>query len=157
MDVTRKLSLPQQFLDWVLSPVSNHDHWVQEEETWSSVRQTVRRCSPCGLACGHRIRGHIPYRHGCILFIVAYMFVKSFPGRMGNFPKPFNPHCCHFPWSYCLECCNTLVPFMVSLFLGPILDPRFPMFGSIMAFIAHILAVVGMVGFFEFLVRIQSI
>jgi 1,3-beta-glucan synthase len=48
-----------------------------------------------------------------------------------------------------------LALFMVSLFLGPILDPRFPKFGSIMAFIAHIFAVVGMVGFFEFLVRIR--
>jgi len=40
---------------------------------------------------------------------------------------------------------------MVSLFLGPYLGPRFPLFGTVVAFIAHSLAVVGMVSFFEFL------
>jgi len=44
-----------------------------------------------------------------------------------------------------------LVLFLVSLFLGPMLDPVFPRFGSVMAFIAHALGVVGMLGFFEFL------
>ena len=40
----------------------------------------------------------------------------------------------------------------VSLFLGPMLDSVSPKFGSAIAFIAHVLALVGMVGFFDFLV-----
>jgi len=35
--------------------------------------------------------------------------------------------------------------------LGPMLDPTFPKFGSTMAFIAHMLGLLGMVGFFELL------
>jgi ABC-type spermidine/putrescine transport system permease subunit II len=34
------------------------------------------------------------------------------------------------------------------------LDPVFPKFGSVIAFIAHFLGVVGMLGFFEFLVSL---
>ena len=45
-----------------------------------------------------------------------------------------------------------LILFFVSLFLGPMLDSVAPKFGSAIAFIAHVLALVGMVGFFEFLV-----
>ena len=45
-----------------------------------------------------------------------------------------------------------LILFFVSLFLGPLLDSVPPKFGSVIVFIAHVLALVGMVGFFEFLV-----
>jgi len=44
-----------------------------------------------------------------------------------------------------------VVQFLVSLFMGPMLDPTFPKFGSTMAFIAHALGLLGMIGFFEFL------
>ena len=37
VDVAWKLAVAQQFLDWVLSTVANNDHWVQEEETRTSV------------------------------------------------------------------------------------------------------------------------
>ncbi|KAF7342101.1 putative 1,3-beta-D-glucan synthase subunit [Mycena venus] len=43
-----------------------------------------------------------------------------------------------------------LVLFLVSLFLGPMLDSVFPLFGSVVAAIAHILGLVGTIGFFEF-------
>jgi len=87
-----------------------------------------------------------------VLFIIGYMFVKAFPATNGKLPPApliriavisLGP----IVWNAAI----LLVLFMVSLFLGPILDPRFPLFGSVMAFIAHFLAVIGMVGFFEFL------
>lgn len=89
-----------------------------------------------------------------ILFIIAYLFVKSFPGTNGKQPPAaliriavisLGP----IVWNAAI----LLVFFMVSLFLGPVLDPRFPLFGATMASMAHVLAIVGMVGFFEFLVR----
>ena len=45
-----------------------------------------------------------------------------------------------------------LILFFVSLFLGLLLDSVPPKFGSVILFIAHVLALVGMVGFFESLV-----
>ncbi|KAJ8082249.1 1,3-beta-D-glucan synthase [Marasmius tenuissimus] len=86
-----------------------------------------------------------------ILFTVAYMFVKSFPvdGQLQNSPLlriavvSLGP----IVWNAAV----LLVLFIFSLFLGPMLDPMFPMFGSVMAFIAHALATVGMIAFFEFL------
>lgn len=89
-----------------------------------------------------------------ILFIVAYMFVKSFPDENGDqSPSPLIRIAVISLGPIVWNAAILLVLFLVSLFLGPILDPRYPMFGSAMAFIAHILAVIGMVGFFEFLVR----
>lgn len=89
-----------------------------------------------------------------VLFVIAYLFVKSFPASNGKQPPAaliriavisLGP----IVWNAAI----LLVQFMASLFLGPMLDPRYPLFGAIMASIAHILAVLGMVGFFEFLVR----
>jgi len=89
------------------------------------------------------------------LFIIAYMFVKAFPGSNGKQPPaPLIRIAVISLGPIVWNAAVLLTLFMVSLFLGPILDPRYPKFGAIMAFIAHILAVVGMVGFFEFLVRI---
>ena len=87
-----------------------------------------------------------------VLFTVAYMFVKSFPvdGQWQNSPLlriavvSLGP----IVWNAAV----LLVLFLFSLLLGPMLDPMFPMFGSVMAFIAHTLAVIGMIAFFEFLV-----
>ncbi|KAF7972714.1 hypothetical protein HWV62_41527 [Athelia sp. TMB] len=87
-----------------------------------------------------------------VLFVIAYLFVKSFPASNGKQPPAaliriavisLGP----IVWNAAI----LLVQFMASLFLGPMLDPRYPLFGAIMASIAHILAVLGMVGFFEFL------
>ncbi|KAJ7326227.1 hypothetical protein DFH08DRAFT_940941 [Mycena albidolilacea] len=50
-----------------------------------------------------------------------------------------------------------LALFIVSLFLGPILDINFPKFGSAIAFIAHGLGLVGMLGFFEFLYAVLGL
>jgi len=49
-----------------------------------------------------------------------------------------------------------IVLFLVSIFLGPILSSVCVKFGAVMAFTAHILAVIGMVAFFEFLWFLES-
>ncbi|KZP21310.1 glycosyltransferase family 48 protein [Athelia psychrophila] len=87
-----------------------------------------------------------------LLFIISYLFVKSFPAANGKQPPAaliriaiisLGP----IVWNAAV----LLVQFMVSLFLGPMLDARYPLFGAIMASVTHVLAVVGMIGFFEFL------
>ncbi|KII91785.1 glycosyltransferase family 48 protein [Plicaturopsis crispa FD-325 SS-3] len=86
------------------------------------------------------------------VFIIAYMFVKSFPGSNGKQPpSPLIRIAVISLGPIVWNAAVLLVLFMVSLFLGPMLDPRFPLFGSVMAFIAHVLGVLGMIGFFEFL------
>ncbi|KIK37332.1 glycosyltransferase family 48 protein [Suillus luteus UH-Slu-Lm8-n1] len=47
-----------------------------------------------------------------------------------------------------------LVQFIISVFLCPMMDPTFLRFGSVMTSTAHVLGVVGMLGFFEFLSRL---
>jgi 1,3-beta-glucan synthase len=84
---------------------------------------------------------------------VAYMFVKSSTNR-GGF-RPPSPLIRILVISIGPMVWNAgvlAVQFLISLFLGPILDNTFPKFGSTMAFIAHALGLVGMIGFFEFLV-----
>ena len=88
-----------------------------------------------------------------ILFVVAYLFVKSFPqvtGRENASPlvRIAIVSLGQIVWNAAV----LLILFFVSLFLGPMLDSVSPKFGSAIAFIAHVLALVGMVGFFEFLV-----
>jgi 1,3-beta-glucan synthase len=92
-----------------------------------------------------------------ILFTIAYMFVKAFPAPNGKqTPAPLIRIIIIALGPVGWNAAVLLVLFMVSLFLGPFLDRSFPRFGTVMAFIAHSLAVVGMVGFFEFLVRIAA-
>ncbi|KAJ6588554.1 glycosyltransferase family 48 protein [Mycena capillaripes] len=86
------------------------------------------------------------------IMIIAYMFVKAFPDASGNYPA--NPliriaviSLGPIVWNAAV----LLALFLVSLFLGPILDSSFPKFGSVIAFIAHALGAIGMLGFFEFL------
>jgi 1,3-beta-glucan synthase len=88
-----------------------------------------------------------------VLFIVAYMFVKSFPDREGN--QPPNPllrigvvSIGPILWNATV----LLVFFVISLFLGPMMG-SWPKFGSVIAAIAHLLALVGIISFFEFFVR----
>ena len=88
-----------------------------------------------------------------ILFVVAYPFVKSFPqvtGRENASPLVRIAIVSLGPivWNAAV----LLILFFVSLFLGPMLDGVSPKFGSVIAFIANVFALVGMVGFFEFLV-----
>lgn len=87
-----------------------------------------------------------------VLFIVAYMFVKSFPDHNGNQPPSplirigvvsLGP----IVWNATV----LLVFFFISLFLGPMMS-SWAKFGSIIAAIAHFLALIGIVAFFEFFV-----
>ena len=88
-----------------------------------------------------------------VLFIVAYMFVKSFPDSDGKYPpSPLIRIAVISIGPIVWNAAILLVLFLVSLFLGPMLDPMFPKFGSVIAFIAHVFGVIGMLGFFEFLV-----
>jgi 1,3-beta-glucan synthase len=91
-----------------------------------------------------------------VLFVIAYMFVKSFPIDGRENPSPLVRIAVISLGPIVWNAAVLLVLFLVSLLLGPMLDPVFPMFGSVMAFIAHTLGVVGMVGFIEFLVRASS-
>ncbi|ESK92280.1 1,3-beta-glucansynthase [Moniliophthora roreri MCA 2997] len=86
-----------------------------------------------------------------LLFVIAYIFVKSFPVDGRTPPSPLIRIAVISLGPIVWNAAILLVLFIFSLFLGPMLDPVFPLFGSIMAFIAHTLAVVGMIGFFEFL------
>ncbi|KAJ7121002.1 glycosyltransferase family 48 protein [Mycena epipterygia] len=85
-----------------------------------------------------------------VIFVVAYMFVKSIPvdGKIG--PSPLVRIAVISLGPIAWNAVILLVLFFVSLFLGPVLDSVFPLFGSVVAFVAHLLGVVGMVGFFEF-------
>ena len=87
------------------------------------------------------------------MFIIAYMFVKSFPDRNGNQPPSplirigivsIGP----IVWNATV----LLVFFVISLFLGPMMG-SWAKFGSVIAAIAHLLALVGIIAFFEFFVR----
>jgi 1,3-beta-glucan synthase len=91
------------------------------------------------------------------MFTIAYMFVKSFPDRQGNQPPSplirigivsIGP----LVWNATV----LLVFFFISLFLGPMMS-SWAKFASIVAAIAHFLALVGIVTFFEFFVCIFCI
>ncbi|PAV18327.1 1,3-beta-glucan synthase [Pyrrhoderma noxium] len=92
-----------------------------------------------------------------ILFVVAYLFVKSFPqviGRENASPLVRIAIVSLGPivWNAAV----LLILFFISLFLGKMFDSVSPKFGSVIALsvialIAHVLTLVGMVGFFEFL------
>jgi len=91
-----------------------------------------------------------------ILLVVAYMFVKSFPNNEGVYPPSpliriavisFGP--------IAFNAAILFVLFLVSLCLGP-LDRTSQKFGSVIAFIAHILGVTGMLGSFELLVSLYD-
>ncbi|KAF8527179.1 1,3-beta-glucan synthase [Hysterangium stoloniferum] len=86
-----------------------------------------------------------------ILFIVAYAFVKSFPQNGVQPSSPFIRIAIISLGPIVWNAAVLLVLFLVSLFLGPMLDTCCAKFGAVMASIAHFLAVVGMVGFFELL------
>ena len=91
-----------------------------------------------------------------ILFVIAYLFVKSFPDSTGKFPpSPLIRIAVISLGPIVWNAAILLFLFLVSLFLGPMLDPVFPKFGSVIAFIAHFLGVIGMLGFFEFLVSLS--
>ncbi|PWN32431.1 putative 1,3-beta-D-glucan synthase subunit [Meira miltonrushii] len=86
-----------------------------------------------------------------VIFVVAYAFVKSFhsPGDppMGAITRIAIIALGPIVWNAAI----LLIIFMISIFLGPALNNCCNKFGSVMAAIAHILAVVGMIAAFEFL------
>ena len=89
------------------------------------------------------------------LFVIAYMFVKSFPDSNGKYPpSPLIRIAVISIGPIVWNAAILLTLFIFSLFLGPILDPLFPKFGSIIAFIAHFFGVVGILAFFELLVSL---
>jgi 1,3-beta-glucan synthase len=88
-----------------------------------------------------------------IIFVVAYMFVKSFPDpKTGVLPPSplirigiiaIGP----VVWNAAI----LISLFFVSLFLGPMME-QWEKFGSVMAGAAHIAALFGIIAFFEFFV-----
>jgi len=87
-----------------------------------------------------------------VLFVISYMFVKSFPDINGRQPpSPLIRIAVISLGPIVWNAGVLLTLFLFSLFLGPMLDPVFPLFGSVMAFLAHFLGTLGMIGFFEFL------
>ncbi|RXK35245.1 1,3-beta-glucan synthase component FKS1 [Tremella mesenterica] len=85
-----------------------------------------------------------------IIFVVCYLFVKSFPvegkiqpGLLRIAIVALGP----IVWNMAF----LITLFLISVFLGPCLNSYTNQFGATMAALAHFGAVVGMVAFFEFL------
>ena len=87
-----------------------------------------------------------------ILLIIAYMFVKSFPVAGQSQPSPLIRIGVVSLGPIVWNAAVLLILFLVSLFLGPMLDSCCVRFGAVMATIAHVLGTIGMIGFFEFFV-----
>jgi 1,3-beta-glucan synthase len=88
-----------------------------------------------------------------VIFVIAYMFVKSFPDPTAKYPpSPLIRIAVISLGPIALNAAVLVALFLVSLFLGPILEPTFPKFGSSIAFIAHVVGVLGIIGFSEILV-----
>ncbi|KAH9997287.1 1-3-beta-glucan synthase [Russula vinacea] len=84
------------------------------------------------------------------LFIVGYMFVKSFPDREGNQPpSPLIRIAVVSIGPIVWNATILLTFFFISLFLGPMMG-SWAKFGSVVAAVAHFLALVGIIAFFEF-------
>ena len=88
-----------------------------------------------------------------VLFVIAYMFVKSFPDKDGKQPpSPLIRIAIVSLGPIVWNAAVLLVLFLFSLFLRPMLDTPFPKFSSVIAFLGHTLGVIGMIAFFEFFV-----
>lgn len=93
-----------------------------------------------------------------ILFIIAYMFVKSFAEPNGNYPpSPLIRIAVISIGPIVWNAAVLLILFFVSLIIGSLLESVFPRFGSVIAFIAHVLGIVGIIGFFEFFVSFSRV
>jgi len=87
-----------------------------------------------------------------VLFVVAYMFVKSFPDANGKTnPSPLIRIGVIAIGPVVWNAAVLLTLFFISLFLGPMME-SWVRFGSVMAGTAHFLSLVGIVSFFEFFV-----
>jgi 1,3-beta-glucan synthase len=89
-----------------------------------------------------------------VMFIVAYMFVKSFPdpktGQQN--PSPLIRIAIVAIGPIAWNATILLALFFIALFLGPMLE-SWTKFGSVMAALAHVLSLLGIIIFFEFFVR----
>ncbi|KAI0059937.1 1-3-beta-glucan synthase [Artomyces pyxidatus] len=85
-----------------------------------------------------------------VVFIIAYMFLKSFPVEGKTPPSPLIRIAVVSLGPIVWNAAILLLLFVISLFLGPMLDSCCVRFGSVMASIAHVLGTLGMIGFFEF-------
>ncbi|KAJ6630792.1 glycosyltransferase family 48 protein [Mycena sp. CBHHK59/15] len=85
-----------------------------------------------------------------IIFIVAYMFIKSFPDAQGHLnPSPLIRIGIVALGPVVWNASILLALFFISLFLGPMLE-SWSKFGSVMAALAHVLSLLGIIVFFEF-------
>ncbi|KAG2132504.1 glycosyltransferase family 48 protein [Suillus bovinus] len=90
-----------------------------------------------------------PICHAAI-FVVAYMFVKSFPNVNGQQnPSPLIRIGVIAIGPIVWNAAVLISLFFISLFVGPMFD-KWARFASVMAAIAHFLALLGIVSFFEF-------
>ncbi|KAH9842776.1 1-3-beta-glucan synthase [Rhodofomes roseus] len=83
------------------------------------------------------------------LFIVAYMFVKSFPTKGKQNPSPLIRIAVISVGPVVWNAAMLLSLFFVSLFLGPMMS-GWARFASFMAALAHFLSLIGLIAFFEF-------
>jgi 1,3-beta-glucan synthase len=84
-----------------------------------------------------------------IIFVVAYMFVKSFPVNGVLPPSPLIRIGVIAIGPLAWNAMVLLTLFFVSLFLGPMMDGS-PNFGTLIAGLAHTTCLVGLISFFEF-------
>lgn len=88
-----------------------------------------------------------------ILFVIAYMFVKSFPNKDGKQnPSPLIRITVIAVGPIAWNAAVLVSLFFISLLLGPMMQ-SWAKFGSFMAFLAHGMCLFGLVAFFEFFVR----
>jgi 1,3-beta-glucan synthase len=91
------------------------------------------------------------------VFIIAYMFVKSFPDQNGNQPpSPLIRILVIAIGPIAWNAVVLITLFFVALFLGPMFN-KWEKFGSVTAALAHMLALFGIIFFFEFFVSWPSI
>ena len=91
-----------------------------------------------------------------IIFVVAYMFVKSFPVDGVLPPSPLIRIGVIALGPLAWNAMVLLTLFFVSLFLGPMMDGS-PNFGTFIAGLAHTTCLVGLITFFEFFVSVRFV
>ncbi|EUC54004.1 1,3-beta-glucan synthase [Rhizoctonia solani AG-3 Rhs1AP] len=87
---------------------------------------------------------------------IAYLFVKSFPKDGIYPPSPLVRLATVALGPLVWNAAVLLSIFIVSLTLGPVLNQYYPRFGAMMAMVAHSLAIIGHIAFFEFLWFLES-